>query len=132
VARWMHVVNDATADETIAQLGLGFALVTSQTSLVAVDETPSRPAGERLRREELPLLLPAGWDFDILFGGAAAKGMPDVPGAGASAPEDVPEQVDLPETATCFLGTIGQGVLLLAAGLAGLWLMRRRGGRVPA
>ena len=132
VARWMHVVNDATADETIAQLGLGFALVTSQTSLVAVDETPSRPAGERLRREELPLLLPAGWDFDVLFGGAGAKGKADVPGGGASAPEDVAEQVDLPETGTGFIGTIGQGAQLLSVGLVGLWLMHRRGGRVPA
>ena len=132
VARWMHVVNDATADETIAQLGLGFALVTSQTSLVAVDETPSRPAGERLSREELPLLLPAGWDFDVLFGGAAAKAAADMKGAGASAPEDAAEQVDLPETATGFLGMIGQGALLLSAGMVGLWLMRRRDGRVPA
>jgi len=132
VTRWMHVVNDATADETIAQLGLGFALVTSQTSLVAVDETPSRPAGERLRREELPLLLPAGWDFDVLFGGAGAKGKADVPGGGASVPEEEVEQVELPETATGFLGTIGQGALLLVAGLVGLWLMHRRGGRVPA
>jgi len=132
VARWMHAVNDATADETIAQLGLGFALVTSQTSLVAIDETPSRPAGERLRREELPLLLPAGWDFDVLFGGAAAKGAADMPGGGASVPEDVAEQVDLPETGTGFIGTIGQGALLLSVGLVGLWLMRRRVGRVPA
>ena len=44
-------------------------LVTRLTSLVAVDKTPSRPEGARLTRADLPLNLPAGWDFDKVFGG---------------------------------------------------------------
>jgi Ca-activated chloride channel family protein len=33
-----------------------------------VDKTPSRPDGVRLSRADLPLNLPAGWDFDKVFG----------------------------------------------------------------
>ena len=46
--------------------------MTRLTSLVAVDQTPSRPDGARLTRAELPLNLPAGWDFDKVFGGERA------------------------------------------------------------
>lgn len=85
------------------------------TSLVAVDKTPSRPEGEPLKLSELPLNLPAGWDFAKVFGdrpqlptaplerranagdaklqSAAAK--PPVP---AVAP--VPSTITLPKTAT--------------------------------
>ena len=43
-------------------------LVSRLTSLVAVDVTPSRPAGARLTPADIPLNLPAGWDFDKVFG----------------------------------------------------------------
>jgi Ca-activated chloride channel homolog len=56
------------AEKRILALALDHHLVTRLTSLVAVDHTPSRPAGVRLTRAELPLNLPAGWDFDKLFG----------------------------------------------------------------
>ncbi len=42
--------------------------MTRLTSLVAVDKTPSRPEGEPLKVSELPINLPAGWDFAKLFG----------------------------------------------------------------
>ena len=42
--------------------------MTRLTSLVAVDKTPSRPEGEPLKLAELPLNLPAGWDFEKVFG----------------------------------------------------------------
>ena len=42
--------------------------MTRLTSLVAVDKTPSRPDGETLKLAELPLNLPAGWDFEKVFG----------------------------------------------------------------
>lgn len=120
-SRWSGAVDDATADEAIAQLGLSYALVTPQTSLVAVDETPSRPAGAKLTREELPLLLPAGWDFDTLFGGNSAdrQSQPDTQSA------DQAEALELPQTATGFMGWILQGAALLAIGLIGLAATRR-------
>ncbi len=121
--RWSGQMAEDAADEAIAQLGLAYGLVTTQTSLVAVDETRARPDGARLTREELPLLLPKGWDFDRLLGR-------DAPPPPASAPP-VPEaeqQLDLPQTATGFLGTIQRGLALLALGLIGLGAaLRRRG-----
>ena len=56
------------ADKRILALALDHQLVTRLTSLVAVDKTPSRPEGAPLTLAELPLNLPAGWDFDKVFG----------------------------------------------------------------
>ncbi|KKW92046.1 marine proteobacterial sortase target protein [Sphingobium chungbukense] len=119
-ARWAGETNDATTDEAIARIGLAYSLVTSQTSLVAIDETPARPEGVNLTREELPLLLPAGWDFDVLFGGQAAKAAKP----GGVQPAGEAEAMDLPQTATGYVGLIGQGLLFLALGLGGLALRR--------
>jgi Ca-activated chloride channel family protein len=118
--RWSSEIADAAADEAIARLGLDFGVVTTQTSLVAEDDTPSRPAGARLTREELPLLLPRGWDFDALLG----NDMP-LAGAAASAPA-LSQELDLPQTATGFLGTIARGLALLTLGLPGLLAAARR------
>jgi Ca-activated chloride channel family protein len=66
-----RTLGQATAEETdrrILALALGHHLVSRLTSLVAVDTTPSRPEGMHLTRAELPLNLPAGWDFDKMFG----------------------------------------------------------------
>ena len=112
--RWSGQLDEALADATIEELGLGFHLVTARTSLIAIDETPSRPDGARLTAEELPLLLPAGWDFDHLFGE-----QPDNPARRAAdnqAEQD--EQLDLPQGATGFARSIGQGLALLALALA--------------
>lgn len=125
--RWSGQIESDAADEAIAQLGLSYNLVTTQTSLVAVDETPARPQGTKLTQEELPLLLPKGWDFDKLVGN-------DLPAQAAStaAPEQALEQaLELPQTASGFLGAIYRGLALLAAGLLGLgaaWRICRRGG----
>ncbi len=56
------------ADKAILALALEHQLVTRLTSLVAVDQTPSRPEGAPLKVSELPLNLPAGWDFEKVFG----------------------------------------------------------------
>lgn len=121
-ARAAGEVEDDQADGQIADLGLAYSLVTSQTSLVAVDETPTRPAGARLTREELPLLLPAGWDFDTLFNGAAAHATP--PTAGAEAGEA--EAVTLPRTATGYMALVETGGLALLLGVALLLAGTRR------
>lgn len=121
-ARAAGEVEDDQADGQIADLGLAYSLVTSQTSLVAVDETPTRPAGARLTREELPLLLPAGWDFDTLFNDAAAHATP--PTAGAEAGEA--EAVTLPRTATGYMALVETGGLALLLGVALLLAGTRR------
>jgi Ca-activated chloride channel family protein len=68
VARTVRQISPQEADKRILALGLEHQLVTRLTSLVAIDKTPSRPAGEHLKVAELPLNLPAGWEFDKVFG----------------------------------------------------------------
>jgi Ca-activated chloride channel family protein len=68
VARTLRTMTPDEADKRILALALEHKLVTRLTSLVAVDKTPSRPAGVPLTRAEVPLNLPAGWDFDKVFG----------------------------------------------------------------
>ena len=68
VARTTRQKAPEDADKTILALALEHQLVTRLTSLVAVDKTPSRPEGEPLKLSELPLNLPAGWDFAKVFG----------------------------------------------------------------
>src|SRR5262249_48737899 len=68
VARTVRRLKSEEADAVILALALDHHLVTRLTSLVAVDHTPTRPEGARLSRADLPLNLPAGWDFDKVFG----------------------------------------------------------------
>jgi len=119
---------DDAADAQVAEIGIAHAIVTSQTSLVAIDETPVRPAGEMLAREDLPVNLPAGWDFETLFGGAAARAaLANADTLAARAAEQQAHGLDLPQTATGFAATLASGLLMLVLGLAGLgWLRRGR------
>jgi Ca-activated chloride channel family protein len=68
VARTLRQITPDEADKRILALALDHHLVTRLTSLVAVDRTPSRPDGARLTRADVPLNLPAGWEFDKVFG----------------------------------------------------------------
>jgi Ca-activated chloride channel family protein len=68
VARTLRTITPEEADKRILALALDHKLVTRLTSLVAVDKTPSRPDGARLTRADVPLNLPAGWEFDKVFG----------------------------------------------------------------
>jgi Ca-activated chloride channel family protein len=126
--RAMNKIDGDAADAQIAEIGIQHAIVTSQTSLVAIDETPVRPAGETLSREDLPVNLPAGWDFDTLFGGAAAQAaVANANTMAARAAEQQAKGLDLPQTATDFEATLASGLLMLVMGLAGLgWLRRGR------
>lgn len=120
--RWSYEIDYEEAARKIAELGLTFHIVTSETSLIAEDETPVRPAGAHLVREELPLLLPAGWDFDALFGNNAELASRHQAMREAAAAEGV----DLPQTALPWRGALGSGLAFLLVGLLGLALLRRR------
>jgi Ca-activated chloride channel homolog len=72
IARTLRQVTPDEADQRILALALEHHLVTRLTSLVAVEQTPSRPDGARLTRADVPLNLPAGWEFDKVFGGERA------------------------------------------------------------
>ncbi len=63
---------DASATDVakaIEAVALQHHLVSSETSLVAVDKSKSRPDGEGLATTDLPVNLPDGWQYDKVFGG---------------------------------------------------------------
>lgn len=126
VAQRLRQITDEAAARDIAQLGLDFSIVTRETSLVAVDRTPRRPQGARLTEEELPLNLPAGWDFDRIFGAAA----PDGERPAEASAEDPSMPFDLPQTATTWQLSLWAGLGLALIGGFGLIIQRRR--RTPA
>ncbi|WP_225766843.1 marine proteobacterial sortase target protein [Inquilinus sp. Marseille-Q2685] len=136
VAQTLGQISAEQADQRILFLALQHHLVTRLTSLVAVDRTPRRPEGTTLSRNDIPLNLPAGWDFDKVFGEARPK--PEFRQAGlllpAAARSDAPaaagrpqpvEEVVLPQTATDAELRIIAGLLLLLAGLAAFGFGRR-------
>jgi Ca-activated chloride channel family protein len=120
VASTLGTMEEQAATDAIARLGLDFSLVSRETSLVAVDRTPARPRGARLTREEIPLNLPHGWDFDSLFNGNDAGGQSN------AQPEDQVEQIDLPQTGTDASTLMRGGAALLILALGGLLVLRRR------
>lgn len=52
----------------VVELATVHRLVTRYTSFVAVDKTPARPSEDALKSASVPTLLPAGWDYDKVFG----------------------------------------------------------------
>jgi Ca-activated chloride channel family protein len=52
----------------VIDLALRHHLVSKYTSLIAVDKTPSRPAGAGLNKEQVPNLLPYGQSQRAIFG----------------------------------------------------------------
>ncbi|WP_439816272.1 marine proteobacterial sortase target protein [Zavarzinia sp. CC-PAN008] len=124
-------VPQAQADQQVLKLALDYGLVTRLTSLVAVDRTPSRPAGARLTRADVPLNLPAGWDFEKVFGPreVVPERRADLGGIQvAAAPQAPQDQLFLPRTATSstLLTLLGAILLTLSLGLAVLDARRRR------
>ncbi len=61
----------------VIQLALAHHLVSSYTSLVAVDVTPVRPDGAALQTHAMPTNLPHGWDYNAVFG--LGQGATDAP-----------------------------------------------------
>jgi Ca-activated chloride channel family protein len=137
VARTLRQASPEEADKTILALALEHQLVTRLTSLVAVDQTPSRPEGEPLKLSALPINLPAGWDFEKVFGErpklpaapmerrAEADGRAQVAALKRPLPVAVPTMITLPKTATDAELSMILGALLLAFSLMLLVFKRR-------
>jgi Ca-activated chloride channel family protein len=83
--------------QAVTDVALKHRLVSSYTSLVAVEQKPARPASSPLKGGMMPVNLPKGWDGSQVFG-------------------------RLPQTATPAPLLMGLGLLLLGSGL---WLRRR-------
>jgi Ca-activated chloride channel family protein len=152
VARTLRQITLDEADQRVLALALEHHLVTRLTSLVAVDQTPSRPDGARLTRADVPLNLPAGWEFDKVFGGerapvpterrtdadpvrhasldayaAVAVASAPKPLAAKSFAVTAPQNgVTLPKTATDAELRLWLGLLLCSAGLIVVLTRRRR------
>lgn len=144
VARATRQAEPADADRTILALALEHQLVTRLTSLVAVDKTPSRPEGEPLKVSELPINLPAGWDFAKVFGerpqmlpakpaerrAESGEARVQVAALRKPVPTAAPDTVQLPKTATDAELRMIAGVILLIFSLL-LFAFNRRQAFMP-
>jgi Ca-activated chloride channel family protein len=141
VARTTRQASPEEADKTILALALEHQLVTRLTSLVAVDKTPSRREGEPLKLSELPLNLPAGWDFAKVFGEQPRLPAPPVERRADAGDAHIqlaamkrqlpvvtpqPATVMLPKTATDAELKMTAGAILLALSLILLVFNRRQ------
>jgi Ca-activated chloride channel family protein len=109
VASTLGALTADDANKAILAVALEHQIVSTQTSLVAIDKSPKRPAGQKLTRADVPLNLPAGWDYSSVFGGeqepvvkqkeaqAAFKQLAMLTKPAAAIPQS---QVMLPQTAT--------------------------------
>jgi Ca-activated chloride channel homolog len=114
-----------TANKEMLRVALAHQIVSSQTSLIAVDKTPKRPPGQLLTRAEVPLNLPAGWDFDKVFGtekpvlerDAKLNGYTKLAVLDQPQQLNAAQQVQLPQTATPagLLALLGTLMMLLAS-----------------
>ncbi len=121
----------------VVELGLRHHLVTKYTSLVAVDATPSRPAGEPVESREVPLHLPKGWQYDKVFGDELKRSLPmqrDARMTTPATPSPIMTQVrigttgglGMPQGATASPLHLALGAGLIVLGLLVLALFRRR------
>lgn len=147
IARTMRQIKPEDADMAILSLALEHQLVSRLTSLVAVDQTPSRPDGEPLKLSALPINLPAGWDYAKLFGDRPQQVVPpsnpteerrtdaghvqlaDASVAAKRVVAPAPTAVQLPQTATDSELQMIAGSVLLMLSLAMLMLNRRQSTR---
>ena len=95
--------------QRIIETALSHHLVSKYTSLVAVDVTPARVKEEILKTHALPVNLPAGWDYEKVFGQRPISAM---------------TTGQLPVTATSAQLNLITGMLLLVTGL--IILLTRR------
>jgi Ca-activated chloride channel homolog len=139
IARTTRQMSPEQADKTILSLALQHQLVSRLTSLVAVDKTPSRPEGEPLKLTDLPLNLPAGWDFAKVFGDRpqlpappkerradAGDGRAQAAAIKRALPAPMPDTVKLPRTATDAGLKMIAGSILLMLSLMLLLFNRRQ------
>lgn len=134
VTRAMRELAPEEADKAILALALDHQIVTRLTSLVAVDKTPSRPEGAPLKLSELPINLPAGWDFEKVFGErspipaqvrerhADARTSP----AARRPTPAAPDAVRLPKTATSAELKMIAGLILIVLALILIVFKRRQ------
>jgi Ca-activated chloride channel family protein len=60
--------NPSQIEKGIEAVALEHHLVSSQTSLIAIDKSKSRPDGQGISSADMPVNLPDGWVYDKVFG----------------------------------------------------------------
>jgi Ca-activated chloride channel family protein len=126
-----HGADPARVREAATAHALAYDLVSSYTSLVAVDEEVVRPRDEILASAQMPTNLPQGWDYEKVFGPAGEGGGTTLP-----QPDQLMRRINftgtpldglsLPKTATPATLHLLIGGLLIGAALAFLLLYRQR------
>ncbi len=127
-SRYSGVAMEAI-DAGVLSTARDFHLVSRLTSLVAVDRTPARPAGERLHTRQIATMLPKGWDFGAVFGPQAearALSLDRLPDGvmrriNARATQEKPaadESLALPGTASAWELMLAVGLSLILFGAA--------------
>jgi Ca-activated chloride channel family protein len=126
-------ISTERVDAGVLKTALDFHLVSRMTSLVAVDKTPARPAGERLDTRQIATMLPKGWEFGGVFGPRAEEAalrldrLPDnvmqainarAQQKGAS--EKDKDGINLPQTGADWRAVLMVGLALLGIGAAAL------------
>jgi Ca-activated chloride channel family protein len=104
--------------EEVVEVALEHHLVSSYTSLVAVDITPERRGYEELSAHALATNLPAGWNFESVFGMAKT-----------ATPADLKLAVGLALVVAGFATWFGLEFALGWAGRGGRLSLSGRGGR---
>ena len=111
--------NTKAIRQQIIDTALSYHLVSKYTSLVAVDVTPVRVQEEILKTRALPVNLPAGWEYEKVFGQRPIPAMTT-----GQRPMPAITTGQLPVTATPAQLNLITGLLLLLTGL--LILLTRR------
>ncbi|MBA4096445.1 MAG: marine proteobacterial sortase target protein [Rhodospirillum sp.] len=131
-----HGADPARVREAATAHALAYELVSSYTSLVAVDEEVVRPHNETLTSAQVPTNLPHGWVYEKVFG-PGSDGGTNLPQPGqlmrkinfTGTPLD---GLALPKTATPAMVHLLIGLLLTVAALTIHLLYRRRRTQGPA
>ncbi len=111
------------------KVALTHKLVTRYTSLVAIDVKPARPASEALTSGEIERNLPAGWDWNHVFG-EMRQTMELTPLPQSLMHKISGDAITLPKGATGAPFMIGLGTLSLLGAIFLFWLSYRN--RAPA
>ena len=118
-------------DAQILQTALDHHLVSRLTSLVAVDITPSRDVTDPLITQNVPTMLPKGWDFGKLTGldlsrsTVHASPPPAASGNSQKGLTSPGQSLQLPSTASPHIFLLWLGAILTFFGRFN-WLKRRR------
>jgi Ca-activated chloride channel family protein len=129
-------VNPARVREDATAHALAFELVSSYTSLVAIDEDVARPQNEPLASAQVPTNLPHGWVYEKVFGdrsdGGTTLPQPDQLMRKINFTGTPLDGLALPKTATAATVHLLIGLSLALVVLAIHLLNRRRRTQGPA